>query len=422
MPPPSRPSDDALAALQRRLDASEARVRDLSVINAFAGTLLHYQTDIDDILWDVANQAVARLGLEDCVIYLVDEGREHLVQRAAYGPKNPKGREILAPIVIPMGQGVVGSVAVTGKPERIADTRFDPRYICDDQMRLSELAVPIAFEGRVLGVIDSEHSARDFFTPWHLEVFTTLATMAASRIVRARLDEQLRALNQQLEEKVRSRTAELAEAHRRSERLLLNVLPAEIAARLKGGETRIAERVEEVAVLFADIVGFTRFASSAAPEQVIELLETFFNTFEQVGQERGAEKIKTIGDAIMMVVGLPRPVPDAAFKLAELALALRDAVPGIRRATRLPFDVRFGMHAGPAVAGVIGRQKVAYDLWGDTVNLAARLEAHGAPGRVHVAASLASRLGGRFTFTPARAIELKGLGSVETCYLLGRRP
>src|SRR5262245_45126403 len=132
-----------LDELRARVEEAEARARDLGVLNQFAATLLTYETDIDDILWDVANQAVARLGLEDCVIYLVDEASGLLVQRAAFGPKNPKGREILAPITIPLGQGVVGSVAATGRAERIADTRQDPRYICDDQMRLSELAVPI---------------------------------------------------------------------------------------------------------------------------------------------------------------------------------------------------------------------------------------------------------------------------------------
>lgn len=415
------PQDDATARLQRRLDEAEAQVRDLSVINAFAGTLLHYQTDIDDILWDVANQAVSRMGLEDCVIYLVDETRAHLVQRAAYGPKNPAGREILAPILIPWGQGVVGSAASTGLPQRLADTRLDPRYICDDQMRLSELAVPMFFEGSVIGVIDSEHSKAGFFTAWHQDVFVTLANMAASRIARARLDEQLRALNDRLEEKVRSRTAELAEAHRRSETLLINVLPVEIAARLKAGETRIADRFDGVAVLFADVVGFTSFAASAAPEQVVELLDTFFTRFEQLALAHGAEKIKTIGDAIMLVMGLPRPMPDAPAALADLALALRDALPDIREAISAPLEVRFGLHSGPVVAGVIGRNKFAYDLWGDTVNMAARLEAHGAPGQIHVAASIASKLEDRFHFTPSRHVELKGLGLVETRFLVGRR-
>lgn len=419
--PPKDPRDEEIARLQRSLAEAEARARDLSVINSFAATLLHYQTDVDDILWDLANQAVARLGLEDCVIYGVNDERTHLLQRAAYGPKNPRGREILSPIYIPWGQGVVGAAAATGRPQRIADTRLDPRYICDDQMRLSELAVPMFHEGQVVGVIDSEHSKAGFFTAWHQDVFTTLASMAAARIARARLDEQLRALNGQLEEKVRQRTAELAEAHRRSENLLTNVLPVEIAARLKAGETRIADRADEVAVLFADVVGFTRFAAGAPPEQVVELLDTFFTRFEQLAVVYGAEKIKTIGDAIMLVMGAPRPAQDAAGRLAELALALRDAVPGIRRSVRAPLEVRFGLHAGPAVAGVIGRNKFAYDLWGDTVNMAARLEAHGEPGRIQVTEALAARLDGRFQFTPARRVELKGMGLVPTRFLVSRR-
>ena len=413
-------SDDPSAAndaLRRRADQAEARARDLAVVNAFAATLLQDQSDIDDILWDVANQAVAHLALEDCVIYLRDG--DALVQRAAFGPKNPKGREILAPIVIPVGRGIVGSVAATGRPERIADTRLDPRYICDDQSRAAELAVPILSKGAVIGVIDSEHSRPGFFTAWHQDLFTTLANMAASRIVRARLDEALRALNAQLEDKVARRAAELAQAHERSERLLLNVLPAPIATRLKAGETRIADRMDPVAVLFADVVGFTRFAASAEPERVVALLEDLFNTFEQIAAAAGAEKVKTIGDAILFAVGLPAPDPDPAGRACDLALQLRDAVPTIRRRTHTALEVRIGLHAGPVVAGVIGQNKFAYDLWGDTVNIAARLESHGAPGRVHVAASLARGLAGRFTFTDPVPTALEGLGVVETCFLVG---
>jgi len=418
---PDGPGSDSHDALLRRVAQAEARARDLSVLNDFAATLLHYQSDIDDVLWDVANQAVARMGLEDCVIYLLDEAGGVLVQRAAYGPKNPRGREILDPITIPLGKGVVGSAAASGRAERIADTRLDPRYICDDQMRLSELAVPMSFEGRVLGVIDSEHSQLDFFTEGHQEVFSALAAMAASRIAQARLDERIRALNRELEEKVTRRTAELAAAHARAEELLLNVLPAPIAARLKAGEERIAERYEDVAVLFADVVGFTPYSAAAEPERVVELLEAVFRTFDQLSAVAGAEKIKTVGDAYMVVVGVPERHADPLSQLARLALAMRDALPEIRRRLGQPLSVRFGLHAGPVVAGVIGSHRFAYDLWGDTVNLASRLEAHGEPDRIQIVASLAARLDERFLLSTARIVDLKGLGRVRTCFLLGER-
>jgi diguanylate cyclase (GGDEF)-like protein len=168
----------------------QSKVRDLEVLQAFSATLLHYKHDVDDILWDVAEQAVARLGLEDCVIYLLDEEHGDLVQRAAHGPKNPRPREIANRIRLQLGQGIVGSCALAGEPICIGDTRLDERYVQDDQARLSELAVPIFHDGRVIGVIDSEHGEVGFFTRWHVGIFTTLAAMTASRITAARLDQE----------------------------------------------------------------------------------------------------------------------------------------------------------------------------------------------------------------------------------------
>lgn len=172
------------------VDELERRVRDLKVLQAFAATLLDYHGGIDEVLWDVAQQAVAKLDLEDCVIYVVDEDRGDLVQRAAFGPKNPREREILNPIRIPVGQGIVGSVAATGRVEMVDDTTLDPRYITDDQVRHAELAVPILADGRVIGVIDSEHSRKGFFRAWHRDLLVALAAMAAGRITAARLEAQ----------------------------------------------------------------------------------------------------------------------------------------------------------------------------------------------------------------------------------------
>jgi diguanylate cyclase (GGDEF)-like protein len=170
------------------------KVRDLEVLQAFSATLLHHKHDIDDILWDVAEQAVARIGLEDCVIYLLDEERGDLVQRAAYGPKSPRPREIANRIRLRLGEGIVGSCALAGEAICIGDTRLDERYVRDDEYRPAELAVPIFHDGRVIGVIDSEHGDVGFFTPWHVGMFTTLAAMTASRITSARLEQERIAL------------------------------------------------------------------------------------------------------------------------------------------------------------------------------------------------------------------------------------
>lgn len=167
-------------------------------------------SDLDGILWAVAHEAIARLDLEDCVVYVVDHARKVCVQRAAYGPKNPSGYDILNPIVIPLGKGLVGSVAYTGRPERVDDVSRDPRYIVDDAARNSELTVPIMHEGRVIGVIDSEHSQPGFFTERHQHVFEAIATLAATRIAQAVLQQELDVARRLAESANRSKTAFLS--------------------------------------------------------------------------------------------------------------------------------------------------------------------------------------------------------------------
>lgn len=168
----------------------QTKAQYLQVINSFALSLLK-QSTLEEVVWDVAKNAVARLGLEDCVIYLLNESGENLIQKAAHGPKNPASYDILNPIVIPVGQGIVGTVAATGQPQLVRDTRTDERYILDDAMRLSELAVPIIYHGKVIGVIDSEHHQANFYTEEHLELFTTIAALASTKIADAIQTEKL---------------------------------------------------------------------------------------------------------------------------------------------------------------------------------------------------------------------------------------
>ncbi|HYI00278.1 adenylate/guanylate cyclase domain-containing protein [Hyalangium sp.] len=421
---PDRAEDPLLAekhALEKRVRELEAKARSLDAINRLAASLLQPQTDVDDILWDVAQGIVAHLGLEDCVIYLFDEQREYLVQRAAFGPKNPREREILAPIRIKAGMGIAGTVALTGMAELISDTRKDPRYIQDDQQRLSELAIPIFSQDTVIGVLDSEHSQEGFFTEEHLHILTTVTTMMAARVVRAQLDAQIRDANRLLEVRITERTRELSEATHRSDRLLRNILPHSIVERLKRGEHAIAERFDDVTVLFADLVDFTRWSTLLPPEHVVEVLGQVFTEFDALTEHYGLEKIKTIGDAYMVVAGLPAPRADHREVMALMALAIVDAIRRLNRVLGTSLDVRIGMHSGPVVAGIIGTHKFAYDLWGDTVNMASRLESHGVAGRIHVSEATWVALRDRFAFEPRGEIEVKSIGRVKTWLLKGVR-
>ncbi len=169
----------------------------LKLLSTFALDLLQ-KSSLDDIFWLIADRAIAGIGFDDCVIYLIDRTSGELVQAAAYGPKSPEGRVIVDPITIPIGEGIVGSVAAKLKPERIRDTRLDSRYILDDEFRLSELAVPIVLHGECIGVIDSENSKVDFYTEKHEEILVTIASMAATKISDAMREEELQSTVRQL--------------------------------------------------------------------------------------------------------------------------------------------------------------------------------------------------------------------------------
>ncbi len=186
-------------------------------INYFATSLYDYQT-VDDILWDVARNCIGRLQFEDCVIYLLDEKRNVLVQKAAHGPKSPRNFEITQPIDIPLGRGIVGSAALSRKTELIPDTTKDPRYIVDDEARLSEIAVPIVSGNRLLGVIDCEHSKKRFFTQRHVSILTTIASLCANKIVRARTEAE----KKQAESMLTETKQKMAEAEMQALRAQMN--------------------------------------------------------------------------------------------------------------------------------------------------------------------------------------------------------
>jgi class 3 adenylate cyclase len=206
----------------------------------------------------------------------------------------------------------------------------------------------------------------------------------------------------------------------RSERLLLNVLPAPIAARLKQRGDVIADGFPDVTVLFADLVDFTRRSERIAPEQVVAILNDLFTIFDQFAEREGLEKIKTVGDAYMVAGGLPEPRSDHAEAVAEMALAIRDEVARHADPDGQPLQVRIGIDTGPVVAGVIGRHKFIYDLWGDTVNTASRMESHGVPGCIQVTARTHQRLRDAYRFERRGPIAVKGKGEMVTWLLLGR--
>jgi class 3 adenylate cyclase len=218
---------------------------------------------------------------------------------------------------------------------------------------------------------------------------------------------------------IEAQAAVIAEEKEKSERLVHNMLPRHIAAQLLEGKD-VAERLPDVSVLFADLVGFTPLSSKLPPDSLISVLDELFSRFDELAGRHGLEKIKTIGDAYMAVAGAIEPTPDHAERTTALGLDMLDTVAEFAAEVNLDLQLRVGINSGPVVAGVIGRARYSYDLWGDTVNVASRMESQGVPGAVHVSAATASELGDAFELEPTGMLDVKGKGLMKT-YLV-RRP
>jgi adenylate cyclase len=213
----------------------------------------------------------------------------------------------------------------------------------------------------------------------------------------------------------------LDRARHRADHLLLNILPETIARRLKDSPGTIADRHQDVSVVFADLVGFTELSSEADPEQVVELLDSIVRELDGLAREHGLEKIKTIGDAYMAAGGLGGAPEDGCRSSAAFALEAVEAVARRSDWRSAPLRLRVGMHTGPVVAGVIGQDKFGYDIWGDTVNVASRMESTGIPGAVQVTETVRNKLEGVYSFVPQGLVAVKGKGDMST-YLMKPRP
>ena len=338
--------------------------------------------------------------------------------RATPGLSPERSRVVCAPIV--------QYVARTLEPLVLADALADPRFQSGGQVKArgvrSVLCAPIVRSGRLDAVVYFENNVTvGAFTQDRLEVLTLLSTQAGTAIENADL-------YRNLEDKVRERTAELerqraqlADEKAKSEELLLNILPVETARELKAtGRTR-ARRFEGVSVLFADIAGFTTAAALMSPEELVGELDECFRAFDDICQRHGLEKIKTIGDAYMAAGGVPEPSRGSPVDTVRAGLDMQRFMgERAKRGVRAPFRVRVGIHTGPVVAGVVGSRKFAWDIWGDTVNIAARMEQSSAIDRVNVSATTWALVQAQFAGTPRGAVFAKNLGDLEMFYIDGR--
>jgi class 3 adenylate cyclase/CheY-like chemotaxis protein len=243
-----------------------------------------------------------------------------------------------------------------------------------------------------------------------------LKARLTSSIEKKRLRDLERMRRQQLQEQ----HEQLEREQEKTENLLLNILPRSVSQRLKSGEKRIADAHQDVSVLFADLVGFTQMSHGMSAERLVNMLDEIFSRFDWIVGDAGIEKIKTIGDCYMMVSGVPEPRADHAVAVVDAGFALLDAMDSFNRAHGTQLQIRIGVNSGPVVAGVIGMHKFTYDLWGNTVNVASRMESTGVPGRIHVSPSTARHLQEHFVLEARGSVAVKGIGEVETFFVQGR--
>jgi PAS domain S-box-containing protein len=326
----------------------------------------------------------------------------------------PKFAAVAQQMTCAKGEGLAGHVWANGSPQWIGNVVESDIFIRREIAH--EEGLHGAFGFPILGDYEHEMSTRSV-----LGVMTFFSLEVQS------FDEELlqamATIGSQIGQFIKRKQAEAAlrEEQEKSEKLLLNILPKPIAERLKQNETTIAEYFPEVTVLFADLVGFTSFSTTMSPIELVELLNQIFSGFDLICERLGLEKIKTIGDAYMAVGGLPEPRVDHAEAIAQMALDLQTEIARFNAKNNQSFSIRIGIHSGPVVAGVIGIKKFIYDLWGDTVNIASRMESHGLPWRIQVSEATYKLLEHKYLFDERGTIDVKGKGAMITYLLIGKK-
>ena len=385
----------------------DQRLDYLSIIRS--SQILSAETDINKLLHEFLKICHQNAGAQRGLVLLL---QDKLEVRANFGYKE---KSITYPELFVKYVQRTGEMVASGNAEE--DEKFATEAYFKQNKTLSAIAAPVKYKGKLKGVIYLENNlTKGAFGKAVQQILSLLTNQIAISIENASLYANLEESNKNLEQKVRERTAELSTLYVENERLLLNMLPPSIAQRLKSGETYISDLHGNVSVLFTDIENFTQISEKLTPKELVAEIHEMFKSFDAIMEKYGIEKIKTIGDAYLAVSGLPYGAEDHAHRLIYAAREILELV-AANRGNNGIFNIRIGISSGPVVAGVVGVKKFAYDIWGDTVNTAARMEQYSEPGKINISGATYALINGDFTCTYRGKIEAKNKGEIDMYFV-----
>jgi len=413
--------------LQNSNSKLEKSIRNLHLLSEL-GKVITSSLDAKKILQELYNQLKDEMDLDIISVGSYDAESDSVKFKFSLN----QGSYVPSIFLENLNDDNYSSICIRGNKEVILDdiTLESPERIAGLRKQWGEdirsiVYIPLKVEDRVVGVFTIQSRNANAYNYQQLNIIRSLASYLGIGLDNADAYRSLSKRNKDLKsslEKVRSLNENLAIERQKSENLLLNILPGPIAERLKSGEEIIADSFEDASVLFADIAGFTVLSSKMNDaSKLVSILNDIFRDFDNITQELGLEKIKTIGDCYMLAGGIPNAAPDHLERMAEAALRFCEVFEKIKNNWGYEINVRIGIHTGEVVAGVIGKYKFVYDLWGDTVNIASRMESHGHVGKVHVSKQVFNRLQDKYNFEARGEIEVKGKGKMETWFLSAKK-
>jgi class 3 adenylate cyclase len=404
-------------------DAIKLQLNRLNILMDVARSIMA-EISLDSLLGLIMESVTKVMSADRSSLFLIDKNSNELWSRVAQG---------VPEIRVPLGFGIVGDVASTGLTANIIDAYEDRRFNKDFDKKTgyrtkSILCMPIKnAKSEIIGAIQVLNKLDGtYFSTSDEELLVAFTSLAGISIENARAYDELEKERNSLEVKVRERTKDLEEAKKKSDELLLNILPEETAEELKLNGRANTRKYEMVTVLFTDFKGFTMVAEEMTPEALVQELDNCFIHFDDVIGRHTLEKIKTIGDSYMCAGGIPKPnktnpidVILAAFKINKFMETTRQMKVKLNE----PFwEIRIGIHTGPIVAGVVGKKKFAYDIWGDTVNTASRMESSGTPGKINISGATYEIVKDFFEFTYRGKVQAKNKGAIDMYYVERIKP